>query len=154
MARALVPRDCKVAWIELDGTAGGNALVGFRCVRGEPGGPRFMEAGQYTYPHKGGGWSNYPQKRVKASSVSFRGMTVTGQARVGFVLSPAAAVCHQDGRQIRRKLGGDTSLPSLNGLNGLYVGLKGGRREVFKSNKTPTEGSHGSRYGAVGGPFK
>jgi len=114
MARALVPRGCNVAWIELDGTAGGNALVGFRCVR-----EGFVETGQYSYPRKGGGWGNYPQKVVKARSVSFRGMTVTGQARVGFVLSPASAVCHKDGREIRCKLVGDTSLPSLAGLFGL-----------------------------------
>lgn len=35
-----------------------------------------------------------------------------------------------------------------------YLGLKGGAREVFRSSETPTQASHGTRYGAVIGPFR
>ena len=35
-----------------------------------------------------------------------------------------------------------------------YVGLKDGRREVFRSITVPTEASHGHLYGAVIGPFR
>lgn len=111
MARSLVPKHCIVSSIELDGTVGGRATVRFRCVR-----DGFVETGQYQYPHKGGGYSNYPTKVVKARSVRFRGMTVTGQARVDFVLSPASAVCQKEGREIACRLVGDKSLPSLQGL--------------------------------------
>jgi hypothetical protein len=109
MAR-LVPKNCIVSSITLDGTAGGRAEVRYRCVR-----DGMVETGQYKYPTKHG-YSNYPSKVVKARSVRFRGMTVTGQARVDFVLSPASAVCHKDGREIACKLVGDTSGESLSGV--------------------------------------
>jgi hypothetical protein len=80
-----------------------------------------VETGQYKYPIKGG-WSNYPSKIVKARSVSFRGAIMTGTgSRMDFVLSPASAVCHKDGREIRCKLEGDTSSSGLLGMR------KGGR---------------------------
>ena len=139
MAR-LAPKGCIVHAIELDGR--GRAEVRFRC-----GG----EGGERTYPNKSGGFSNYPSKTVKADTVGFRGIVVKGQARMGFVLSPASAVCHKRGREIHCKLQGDTSLPSLQGV---YVGLKSGHREVFKSKKPPTEASHGRKYGSVIGPFR
>jgi len=34
-----------------------------------------------------------------------------------------------------------------------YVGLKDGKREVFKSKVTPTQTTHGHLYGASIGPF-
>lgn len=34
-----------------------------------------------------------------------------------------------------------------------YVGIKGSKREVFRSSKTPTAASHGHRFGGVIGPF-
>ncbi len=37
---------------------------------------------------------------------------------------------------------------------GLYVGIKGATREVFRSARTPTSASHGSKYNAVIGPFR
>lgn len=110
MARALIPRRCIVHAIELRGD--GRAEVRYRCeVDGQ------METGQHKYPTPDGyGYSNYPSKMVKARSVRFRGMTVTGQARVDFVLSPASATCKKSGREISCKLIGDKSLPSLQGL--------------------------------------
>jgi hypothetical protein len=144
MAR-LVPKHCIVHSIELDGK--GRAEIRYRCVRDGQ-----MERGQHTYEKPGGVTGNYPSRTVKASSVSFRGMTVSGPARMGFVLSPASAVCHKQGREIRCKLQGDTStLPSLAGL---YVGISGKGREVFRSKKTPTDSSHGKKYGAAIGPFR
>lgn len=35
-----------------------------------------------------------------------------------------------------------------------YVGLLFGRAEVFTSRETPTEETHGDRFGAVVGPFR
>ncbi len=107
MAR-LAPKGCIVHSIKLDGR--GNADVGFRCKR-----EGFIESGQYTYPAPGGGQGNYPHKRVKARSVRFRGVTVEGDARLGFVLSPASAVCHKRGTEIDCKLIGDRSSASLAG---------------------------------------
>ena len=39
---------------------------------------------------------------------------------------------------------------------GIYVGHKSGdrKREVFRSDATPTEQSHGEQYFAVTGPFR
>ena len=106
----LAPKNCIVSSITL--LPGGRAEIRFRCVR-----DGMIETGQYQYPIKGGGFSNYPSKIVKARSVSFRGATMTGTgSRMDFVLSPASAVCHKDGRAIRCKLEGDKSLPSLEGL--------------------------------------
>jgi hypothetical protein len=110
MARSLVPKHCVVHAIELDGR--GNAEVRFRCVR-----DGMMETGQHNYPTRTG-VSNYPSKRVKARSVSFRGMNVSGNARLGFVLSPAQAVCSKNGSEISCKLVGDKSSASLEGLRG------------------------------------
>lgn len=101
MAR-LAPKGCIVHRIELDGR--GNADVGFRCKR-----DGFVESGQYSYDKGGGTTGNYPSKRVKARSVRFRGMTVSGPAHLGFVLMPASAVCHKRGSEISCKLVGDTS---------------------------------------------
>lgn len=42
-------------------------------------------------------------------------------------------------------------------MNKFYVGLKldcTGRRDVFRATATPTEASHGARFGAVIGPFR
>jgi hypothetical protein len=104
----LAPKGCIVHRIELDGRGG--ADVGFRCTR-----DGFVETGQYTY-HKGGGATgNYPSKKVKARSVRFRGVTVSGEASLGFVLSPASAVCHKRGTEIDCKLIGDRSSASLAG---------------------------------------
>ncbi len=36
----------------------------------------------------------------------------------------------------------------------VYVGCKGGRREVFRSEQRPTQQSHGHLYMAVIGPFR
>lgn len=36
----------------------------------------------------------------------------------------------------------------------VYVGLKPGKWEVFKSADTPTRASHGDRFAAVIGPFR
>jgi len=36
----------------------------------------------------------------------------------------------------------------------IWVGYKGGKMEKFYADKTPTEESHGSQYGAVIGPFE
>lgn len=36
----------------------------------------------------------------------------------------------------------------------IYVGVKQGKREVFKADSTPTEQSHGAQYGYVIGPFR
>lgn len=104
----LVPKGCIVHSIRLDGR--GNADVGYRCTR-----DGLVESGQYSYVQPGGGTGNYPHKRVKATSVSFRGVTVSGDARLGFVLSPASAVCRKNGREITCKLVGDTSSASLSG---------------------------------------
>lgn len=104
----LAPKGCIVHSIRLDGRGG--ADVGFRCKR-----EGFVESGQYSYPSPGGGTSNYPHKRVKARSVRFRGVTVEGDARLGFVLSPASAVCHKRGSEIDCKLIGETSSKSLAG---------------------------------------
>ena len=35
-----------------------------------------------------------------------------------------------------------------------YVGLKGGRRFVFKSATVPTRATHGHRYNSVIGPYR
>lgn len=35
-----------------------------------------------------------------------------------------------------------------------YVGYKNDKRTVFKSAATPTQETHGDRYGAVVGPFR
>jgi hypothetical protein len=92
----------------LDGR--GNADVGFRCKR-----EGFIETGQYSYPSPGGGTGNYPRKRVKARSVRFRGVTVSGEANLNFVLIPASAVCHKRGTEIDCKLIGDKTSASLAG---------------------------------------
>ena len=36
----------------------------------------------------------------------------------------------------------------------VYVGVKGSKRQVFRSAKHPTEASHGKRFGYVIGPFR
>ena len=36
----------------------------------------------------------------------------------------------------------------------IYVGVKGAKRKVFRSAKTPTFASHGKRFAAVIGPFR
>lgn len=36
----------------------------------------------------------------------------------------------------------------------IYVGIKGSKREVFRSATKPTEESHGHQYVAVIGPFR
>ena len=36
----------------------------------------------------------------------------------------------------------------------IYVGVKGAKREVFRSLQTPTQQSHGHRYTVVIGPFR
>lgn len=36
----------------------------------------------------------------------------------------------------------------------LYVGLMEGNEEVFRSDTTPTEASHGAQFRAVIGPFR
>lgn len=131
MAR-LVPKHCIVHAIELDGTVGGRATVYYRCVR-----DGHMETGQYQYSIKGGGFSNYPRKVVKAHSVSFRGSTVTGQARVGFVLSPANAVCFKQGREINCKLEGDTNSPGLQGLSAATCGSRYGRLSYKQKKRLP-----------------
>lgn len=101
---SLVPKGCIVHSIRLDGR--GSADVGYRCAD---------DRGQHSYAQPGGGTGNYPHKRVKASSVSFRGVTVSGDARLGFVLSPASAVCSKSGREISCRLKGDTSSKHLSG---------------------------------------
>lgn len=103
----LVPKNCIVHAIQLRGD--GRAEIRFRCVRDGR-----METGQHQYPIKGGGFSNYRSKVVKAGSVYFRGMNVYGQAHLGFQISPNSAVCHKEGREIRCKLEGPTA-----GLAGL-----------------------------------
>lgn len=35
-----------------------------------------------------------------------------------------------------------------------YVGIRSGKRFVFKSDVLPTQASHGQRYNAVIGPFR
>ena len=111
MAR-LIPKNCIVHAIELHGD--GRAEIRYRCVR-----DGHMETGQHQYPIKGGGYSNYRSKTVKARSVSFRGMSVYGQAHLGFQISPNSAVCHKDGREIRCKLEGPTA-----GFQGLPRGRR------------------------------
>ena len=95
MAR-LHPKHCTVHAIELDGRGG--AVVRFGCSSGI------------------GGKVEYQSRRVKARSVRFRGLHVEGTARVGFVTSPAVAVCSRSGREISCRLQGDTSSSSLSGL--------------------------------------
>jgi len=105
VAKRLAPRDCIVHSIEL--LSGGKAEVRYRCSD---------DRGQKTYRY-GNVTSNYPHKIVRARSVSFRGVTISGPgARMGFVVSPAGAVCHKERGEIRCSLVGDTSLPSLQGL--------------------------------------
>lgn len=101
MAR-IAPKNCIVTRVELDGK--GNAEIGYRCER-----DGYMETGQHSYTSPSGGTANYPSKRVKARTVAFRGMYVSGPARVDFVMSPASAVCHKNGSEIRCKLEGETS---------------------------------------------
>lgn len=105
MAKRLVPKHCVVHSIELLG--GGRAAVRYRCVR-----DGLVESGQHSYSTPSG-VSNYPSKTVKADSVSFRGVTVSGRARMGFVLSPDNAECHKDGRTIRCKIVGGGSLSGV-----------------------------------------
>lgn len=97
MARALHPKHCTVHAIELDGRGG--ATVRIACSTGGI-----------------GGQVQYSSRKVKASSVRFRGLHVEGNARVGFVTSPAVAVCRKDGREIACRLEGDRSSASLQGL--------------------------------------
>lgn len=105
---ALVPRGCFVSSIELDGR--GRAEVRYRCAD---------DRGQHEYRSRDRAGNetigNYPHKIVKATSVSFRGVHVHGAARLGFVLSPAHAVCSKSGREISCRLVGDTSGSSLQG---------------------------------------
>lgn len=73
-----------------------------------------------------GGIATFRSKRLRGVfTVHFRGMSVSGprvdgkrgpgEVRMGFVLSPASAVCKRDGRAIFCTLKGDKSLPSLQG---------------------------------------
>ena len=49
----------------------------------------------------------------------------------------------------------DTSITSARRLRkGIYVGIKGIYRLVFRSASTPTEATHGRAYAAVIGPFR
>jgi len=42
----------------------------------------------------------------------------------------------------------------LSAANKPYVGIRGGKYEVFYAGETPTEESHGHKYNAVIGPFR
>jgi hypothetical protein len=91
---ALTPKDCIVRFIVLDGA--GRAEVRLGCSKG-------FEPQQYRSQH------------VRARTVRFRGVHVTGKARLDFVLSPASAVCKKSGAEIACKLAGETSSESLRG---------------------------------------
>ena len=36
----------------------------------------------------------------------------------------------------------------------IYLGMNEGRRDIFRSEGTPTPGTHGATYAAVVGPFR
>lgn len=105
MAKSIVPKGCTVHRIELDGRGG--ADVGYRC--GDEGGDKM-------FPTPGGGRGTYRSVRLKGiREVSHRGIHISGDARMGFVVSPAAATCTRSGTLLTCKLKGDTSGPSLLG---------------------------------------
>lgn len=81
------PKGCHVRWIELSGSVDGSALVGYDCDG---------NAGRGSYPTPDGGTSNYPKARVKGvRAVHTPGATTTGQARIGFELSPRMVTCRK-----------------------------------------------------------
>lgn len=104
MSRSLHPKHCTVHAIKLDGRGG--AEVHISCY------PDINFKNQNDFRNQ----VEYQTRKVKASSVRFRGLHVEGVARVGFVTSPAAAVCKKNGREIDCKLVGDKSSSSLEGL--------------------------------------
>lgn len=103
--KRVAPKGCIVHRITLNRTG---AEVGYRC--GDEGAGKW-----FTYP--GGVTSNYRFKQIKGvRTIAYRGAYVSGTgASIGFVLSPASAVCHRDGMEIRCRLKGDTSSTSLRG---------------------------------------
>lgn len=107
--KTIVPKGCIIHRITLNSK--GVAEIGFRC--GD-------EGGQKTFPQPGGGVGTFRAKRLKGIfTVSHRGINISapekGEVRIGFVLSPAHAVCKRDAREIICTLKGDKSLPSLQG---------------------------------------
>lgn len=96
MSKPLHSKRCTVHAIKLDGR--GNAEVRVGCYSD------FRNQVEYQ------------RRRVKATSVRFRGLHIEGNARIGFVTSPASAVCRKSGREIACKLIGDTSSENLSGV--------------------------------------
>ena len=93
---ALTPKGCIVRYVQLSGK--GTAEVRVQCHSGvtDATGERFS-------------------RNVRARTIRFRGAHVTGNARVDFVLSPAAATCSVGRGEVSCKLIGDTSSDSLRG---------------------------------------
>lgn len=115
------PKNCIVHRVELDSKRR-VAEVGYRCspsdgrLTAEPM-DEYGRTGPFHFKTPGGsGQGTYPRAIVKGvSSLRFRGMSVGGDATMGFVLIPASATCRKEGTQLVCKLKGDTSSPSLAG---------------------------------------
>lgn len=102
--KPIIPKGCFVHRVEL---VRGKAIVGYRCAD---------DRGQHYYQHKGGAVGNYPERVIRGiRRIDFRGMSVSGAGRMGFVLSPAHAVCRKDHDTLVCSLKGDTSSESLRG---------------------------------------
>ena len=104
MSKPLHPKRCTVHAVTLHPE--GTAVVRIGCY------PDIDFRNQNDFRNQ----VEYHSRKVKASSLRFRGLHVEGAARVGFVTSPASAVCRKDGREISCKLIGDTSSESLSGI--------------------------------------
>lgn len=112
------PKHCIVHRIDLHGGATGYADIGYRCSKGPTSQAQDEHGRTGPFKHEDGGTSTYPSKLVRGvRSLDFRGMTVIGEAKAHFVLSPAAAVCHKPGGSttLSCKLVGDTSSKHLSG---------------------------------------
>lgn len=112
------PKNCIVHRVELDSKRR-VAEIGYRCsppsggVTSKPM-DEYGRTGPFSVP--GGGSGTYPRALVKGvTSLRFRGMSVGGDATMGFVLIPASATCRKEGSQLACKLKGDTSSPGLAG---------------------------------------
>lgn len=106
------PKGCIVHRVSL---RNGIAEIGYRCGSGSSPQDEHGREGPFTHP--GGGSGNYPEVYVKARAVDFRGVSISGDANMGFVLSPAAAKCEKRKSDValRCHLVGDTGSGSLRG---------------------------------------
>lgn len=117
---------------------------------------RFIVGTMKSVPRSRMSAAQYPKTKRRRSTAIQRAAKRHSIAGKSYIFKPQGVRMSKIGlsgavRRIEREARGQFTRRQRNPI---FVGLKDGKRQIFRSRRTPTQSTHGDKFNAVIGPFR